>query len=184
MHSGFMTWAVVGFAGSALLACVKHDDATFPNLPPADATAPTRHVVDSGLVTLSMDAPGSGPSGIGSFAPDAKESPDATVDLASPDLAGFGTPCDPVTGIPCQGQYRFCQLNPATAATTCQLPGAGDLPAGVSCSPGLSVCNPGLFCATGFCANLCHLASPVECTGGSGSCHRIGAVGSMFGYCE
>jgi hypothetical protein len=184
MRSGFMKCALVGLASSVLLGCVKHDDSTFPNTPPPASSAPTtRYVVDSGLVTLSMDAVGSGPGAIGSFTPDAKELPDSTRDLPSSDLPGLGAPCaDPVAGTGCQGKYS-CFVVAATGQATCQDSTDRISLTGATCSPGGTDCRPGLFCPSGSCVSMCHVASPAECSG-SGFCHTIGPVGSLFGYCE
>jgi hypothetical protein len=177
-----MTWAFIGFASAVFVGCVKHDDSTFPNSPPpASPSSTARSIVDSGPVSLLMDAEGTGGGGIGSFTPDARLLPDSTGDLASPDLPGLGISCEPVVGSGCSGTYA-CFVSAATGAATCQDATDRIFIAGVTCNPNSSLCRPGLFCASGICVALCHVNMPQECSR-NGICHLIGPAESQFGYC-
>ena len=192
MHPRLMKHLAVAFAGGSavLLACVVHEDTTFPAQPaPAETTPPTRFVVlDSGVVTLTGDGTGVlGIGGAGSNTPDAGELPDSGPEVATPDLGGAGSICDVFAQDPCKTTVTGlgCYYNPATDTAICDTQKGRDLPAGINCSPGNSSCGPQLACPNGICTNLCHYlqSSVAECAGSiGGQCVRLGP-GSV-GYCD
>lgn len=197
MHPRTMRHLAIGFAGacSLLLACAKHDDTTFQDLPKTTVPPPPHPVLDAGLIVFS-DADGEGVEGIGgagTYTPDAAEVIDVAFDAATPDLGGIGSICDVFAPSPCPSTQLVplgCYLNTATGIATCQTPGIRTLPIGSGCTAGSdSACGPQLNCTGGSCTNLCHFgqASATECGSGTGSAAcstRVGPAGLGIGACD
>lgn len=186
MHPRFMKCLAVAFAGGSavLLACVVHDNTTFPNPPaPAETTPPTRIVVNSGVVTLSGDGTGvPGIGGVGQSTPDAGEEPDSSSDLATPDLAGLGSTCHPLLQ-DCSNKALVCYPG-ASGTGNCTAPtGTGGETAKCTSS---SDCASGYFCGNGRTAsNLCLLLCDVENPGcvKSSPCVEVPGFKDNTGYC-
>ncbi|HEX7596656.1 MAG TPA: hypothetical protein VF518_00485 [Polyangia bacterium] len=185
-------WLVLG--GSVLLACVTHEASTSqPPLAPLDNTGPTRYGVDSGLVTLALDAldivPG---GGAGLFTPDAATPPDLASVLPVLDAGGIGASCDvfatPTTTPPTTcGTGLQCSPNPADGTGTCQQRGSSQ--ALEACDLSGNRCGARLVCftlnGTSSCTNLCRLGQPTAgyCSNSIGyTCARLGQS-SAVGYC-
>jgi len=202
MHPGFMNRSAVAFAGgalcSALLACVVHDDTNFPNLSqPGDTNSPTRIVVDSGLVIFSEDDGGGVPvgGGAGEITPDARVLSDSSSDVATIELGGLGSVCDPLgtNNSALCGTGNGCYPNPADGTASCQAQGLRSLPAGSQCTPTTDPtalgCGPQLICGTSLvCTNLCHYTGGTTVTaecGASigGQCLKLGTSPTV-GYCN
>jgi len=199
MHPGFMNHTAVAFVGgalcSALLACVVHDDTTFPNLPqPGQTATSTRIVVNSGVVTLSGDDGGGG-GGAGELTPDARVLSDSSPDVATIEIGGIGSVCDPfgTNNSALCGTGKGCYPNPADGSASCQAQGLRSLPAGSQCTPTTDPtalgCGPQLICGSSLvCANLCHYTGGTTVTaecGASigGQCLKLGTSPTV-GYCN
>ena len=186
MHPRTMRHLAIGFAGacSLLLACTKHDDTTFPNLPDPTVPPPTHPVLDAGLIVFP-DADGEGVPDIGggeTHTPDAAEVVDVAHDAATPDLGGLGSICDVFADSPCKPPNQ-CYPNPTTGSGICGQ--RDDLPITSSCNPTNQDCAPHLFCGTGSCTNLCHLDNP-QCSAGT-VCTELRQFvinGYNVGYCS